>query len=250
MTKAKRLLFLLLIGSCTQPIQAQTGSVDSMIQKLFFALKTKDTSAYLHLFANGQQMDQLYGMALERLSPQERIQIKKAIEKSDPTKKVNADSVFERLLHQFSAPGVMEKRKKEAVQTFQHIIEEGKKKQVDWSVARLISYHLDTAGVSDYQRVQTGVKNLTGVINFSSDDSLYHVSFYNLIYLPLEKSWFEGQFREVIREREQFTPDIIETREITLTDIQEDEPPPPPPPLKKKLKAKGKVTKPKKKSTS
>jgi hypothetical protein len=228
---------------------AQTESIDSQVQKLFSALKSKDTAAYLKLFASGRQMDQVYGLGLERLSPKERADLKKSLKEHDLYKSLNVDSLFQSMLHQYSAPSATEKLRAEAAHKFNSVVIEGEKKGVIWLSATLNSYHLDTFEINKNQIQTTGVKLLNGVIDFSSGDSSYELRFYNLTYLPLDNGWFGGEFIELIRKGESFTPDI-EVVEIATQTIQEVPPPPPPPPAKQKVKTPSVKTKTKTKTKS
>ncbi|HVF80824.1 MAG TPA: hypothetical protein VM884_02780 [Flavisolibacter sp.] len=82
-----------------------------------------------------------------------------------------------------------------------------KKKGVNWSAAKLVTYTTDTTsavGPEMEMFKSSGIKNMKGVIDFTSGDSAYQMSFDKLIYVPAEGGWFGGEFEQVIRKGESF----------------------------------------------
>ena len=211
--------------------QAQVSNADTIVHKLFATLPANDEKAFVALYP----------------SPQQLIELVKNIIASDEVKqqiamsgqKVNMDSIIQVQVAAMSKPEMMAEMTKGFGRNFQQAVERGKAKNIDWKKARFVSYTLDTAATGNDEAMlqKLGYKTMNGVIDFTVDTASYQMQFSKILFLPKEQAWYGGEFGQIVRKGEKFTPDNVETKDVEISTTP-DEPAPPPPPAKSKTKTK------------
>jgi len=237
-------LFILSVAICfsVATVKAQVSSADSMIHKIFATLKAKDEKAFVSLYPNGKQLQNFVRTIMEASMKTEQMQ------QMQKMQNINLDSLVNAQLESLSKPEVMEQMQKSFGRSFQQVIEKGEKKGVNWSNAKLTTYTFDTTvAVNDQEEAmmsELGYKTLKGVMDFTSGDSAYQMSFNKVMYIPAEGGWFGGEFNQVVRKGEGFKTDTeMETTDVNVS-TEKEAPVPPPPPAKPKTKVKTKTTTP------
>ena len=201
MKHLRRLALLLSISFFTASVDAQVSNVDTMIHKLFATLKSKDEASFIALYPNGTQMANLVRSMLNTMFKSPEMQQMMAMD--EKSKNMNIDSLVNAQVSQMNKPETQTEMKKAFSKNFQDIIDKGEKKGVNWSQAQLVSYTLDsTAEASDEEMKMfagAGVKNVKGVISFTSGGADYQMNFDKVLRIPSEGGWFGGELKQVIK---------------------------------------------------
>lgn len=250
MKYAKKFILLFVVYFSIQSINAQVSNPDTMIHKLFASLKAKDEKAFVAMYPNASQMQTLVRAVMDATMRTEEMQ--QMMAQNPQTKGMSLDSIINAQVASLSKPEVVEQMQKGFGKSFQQIIKKGEQKGVNWSHAKLTHYTFDTTAPATVKGIAAlvglGYKNMKGIIDFTSDDSAYQLSFDKIISIPKEDGWFGGEFQQLIRKGESFAAnDDIEVKDEIVT-TTEKVIPPPPPPAKPKVKAKSKTSLPKTKS--
>jgi hypothetical protein len=205
MKYTKSFVLLLIICFSVEAAKAQVSNPDTMIHKLFAALKAKDEKAFVALYPNGPQFAKMMRGMMEGMLKSE--QMKQMMAMDPKSKDMNIDSLINTEVDKMSKPKVFADMARSFGKKFQEAIENGEKKGVNWSTAKLVTYTTDTTGALNNEMEMfksSGIKNMKGVIDFTAGDSAYQMSFDKLIYIPAEGGWFGGEFEQVIRKGESF----------------------------------------------
>jgi hypothetical protein len=219
MKHLKRLALLLVISFVTSTIEAQVTNADTMIHKLFAALKSKDENSFVALYPNGKQMASLMRGMMETMFKSEEMQ--KMMAMDEKSKNMNIDSLINAQVSQVTKPEAQAEMTKSFGKSFQEIIAKGEQKGVNWNQAQLVSYTLDTsAQVNDEEMKMfagAGIKNLKGVIDFKAGGTDYQMNFDKVLFIPSEGGWFGGEFKQVIKKGESFAQGGDPEEETTTT---------------------------------
>jgi hypothetical protein len=208
MKYAKNLALLFAICFSIQSVKAQVNSSDTIIHKLFATLKAKDEKAFVALYPTGPQFAKMMRVMMEGMLNSD--QMKQMMAMDPKSKDLNIDSLINTEVEKMAKPEAFAAMQKSFGKKFKEAIERGEKKGVNWSAAKLVTYTTDTTGDVNPEMEMfksSGIKNLKGIIDFTSGDSAYQMSFDKLIYIPAERGWFGGEFNQVIRKGESFAND-------------------------------------------
>jgi hypothetical protein len=221
MKHIKRLAFLLAISFATSAAEAQVSNADTMINKLFTALKNKDENAFVALYPNGKQMTTMMRGMMEQMFKSEEMQ--KMMSMDEKSKNMNIDSLINAQLSQLSKPETQAEMQKSFGKSFQEIVEKGEKKGINWSEAQLVSYTLDSSAKADDAEMKmfagSGIKNLQGVIDFKAGATDYQMNFEKVLFIPSEGGWFGGEFKQVIKKGESFAQEDDKT-EVAIEEAE------------------------------
>lgn len=215
--KITRSLFLIFTAlAATQVTLAQVSQPDAMVQKIFATLQSKDEKAFVNLYPNAAQFTKLMRSMMEQmLSTPE---VKQAMAADPTSKNMNVDSLINVEVSKISDPESFAQMQKKFSSSFQQIIEKGEKNGVNWSNAQLTNFTIDTAAALDGEMAalkSTGIKAMSGVIDFRSNNTDYHMSFDKVMYLPEEGGWFGGEFPQLARKSESLTGENSATKTKT-----------------------------------
>ena len=206
MKNARRVLFAFLLLSLTN-LQAQEKNADTLVHRVFAALKAKDQQAFIQLYPNAQQFGRFIRNIMEQTMKSE--EIKKLMAADEKSKGLNIDSLIDAQVVAVSSPEAMGKMQEEFEKTFQQIIEKGEKKGIRWNEAKLTGYTLDTVevenGAAPFQ--PKGIKEAKGVIDFMVGTVPYQMAFTKMMYIESEGGWFGADFSQVARKGESLEPD-------------------------------------------
>lgn len=206
MKKLKCLVALFAICFFCTTVQAQVRNADTMVNKLFTALKNKDEASFLALYPTGKQMGNLVKGMLETMFKSPEMQQMMAMD--EKSKNMNIDSLVDVQVSQMNKPETQAEMQKGFARNFKEIIEKGEKKGVNWNQAQLTSYSLDSTSEMEGEEMKmfggSGIKNLKGVIDFRSAGTDYQMNFDKILLIPSENGWFGGEFKQVIKKGESF----------------------------------------------
>lgn len=239
MKKAVVVLFVFL--STQVLVVAQVSNPDTMIYKVFAALKAKDEKAFVALYPNAKQFG---AFALAMLTAE--LASGDNQNSADASTKALMDSFVKAQIVAETASGKYAAMEKTYSEEFTKTIGAGEAKGVKWAEAKLVSYTIDSSKVvgEDAKEVMTakkaGVTKLQGIIDFSVGDSAYQIHYMGMMSASSEGGWFWPSVTAVLRKGELPPPFETEVRSIIVQDVREAPPPPPPPPPKKKVKTKTK----------
>lgn len=206
--KITRSFFLLLMAVvAATSLRAQVSQPDAMVQKIFATLQNKDEKAFVALYPNAAQFTKLMRSMMEQMlnTPE----VKQAMAADPTAKNLNVDSLINAEVSKISDPESFAQMQKKFSSSFQQIIEKGEKKGVNWSNAQLTNFTIDTTAALDGELAAlkpTGIKAMSGVIEFRSNNTDYHMSFDKVMYLPEEGGWFGGEFPQLARKNESLKP--------------------------------------------
>lgn len=210
------LMLLAFIGSGFAGAHAQISSVDTLVHRLFATLKAKDTKAYVALYPSPQQLSRFMKKAIAVQRESLKGLQQRDSSQQDKSSPVNFDSLLVALdsamtaqFNELSKPENYPELEKKYTKGFAPALKQGEEKGVVWSAATLTGYSLDSSAQEDSASVKMlgpGYKNMKGVLDFRSNAKDYQLSFDNAVYFPEEGGWFGGQFKEVIRKGERFSP--------------------------------------------
>ena len=251
MINTRKLLALLIFTLFIETTQAQITSPDTLVHRIFTALKNKDEKAFVALYPNQEQMTKMMSKIMAGLITE--------IAKMDTTnkKKLIGGDFNEMMLEELkkkTKPEQMEKEFGRFAKNFRDIIEKGEQRGIDWNRITLLRYSYDSITMKDETAVKLfgtdGMKTMEGKLYFTSADSVYQVSFHETLYLPEERGWYGAELHQLKKENETLADDT-EIKEVMMESIEEDvPPPPPPPPSKQKTKTTSSKTKTKTKTKS
>ena len=206
MKKLKCLIAFTALLFASTTVQSQVRNADTIVHKLFAALKNKDEATFLALYPTGKQMGNLVKGMLETMFKSE--EMKQMMAMDEKSKNMNIDSLVDVQVSQMNKPETQAEMQKGFSKNFSDIIEKGEKKGVNWSQAQITTYTLDSiSGVDDEDMKMfggSGIKNLKGVIDFRSAGTDYQMNFDKILFIPSETGWFGGEFKEVIKKGESF----------------------------------------------
>jgi hypothetical protein len=206
MKHIKRLILFLAVSFAATTASAQVSTPDSMIHKLFASLKNKDENSFLALYPTGKQMGNLIRSMMETMFKSEEMQ--KMMAMDEKSKNMNIDSLINAQITQATKPETQAEMQKKFGETYSSIIEKGEKKGVNWGNAKLVSFTMDSTAEADDEEMKmfagSGIKNLKGVIDFTSGGTEYQMNFDKVLFIPSEGGWFGGEFKEVIKKGESF----------------------------------------------
>ncbi|HVF97854.1 MAG TPA: hypothetical protein VM871_11050, partial [Flavisolibacter sp.] len=202
-----RCLTLFLASSFTiSQTNAQVAQPDEMVKKIFSTLQTKDEKAFVALYPNAAQFSKMMRtMMVQVLNSPE---VKQAMAMDPTAKNMNIDSMINTQVDQMSKPEAFAEMQKKFSRNFQDAIEKGEKKGVNWNEAKLTSFTTDTTAQLDGEMEalkSTGIKAMTGMIDFRSGTTDYQMKFEKVMYIPAEGGWFGGEFSDVMRKGEKET---------------------------------------------
>lgn len=186
--------------------QAQQTTPDALVQRLFATLQAKDENAYVKLYPNGQQMGRMVRGLMEQMFQSEEM---KAAMAADPAaKNLNLDSLVNAQVSQMSTPEAETKMREKFADNHKKVIDQGQKRGINWSEARLTSVALDSTSGKGDQEAQmmekAGLKAMNAVIDFNAGGTDYQVNVEKMIYIPAEGGWFGGDLKQVVRKGEKF----------------------------------------------
>lgn len=250
-TKCIFLLFTVLIAATT--LHAQARSADDMAQKIFTSFQTKDEKAFIALYPNKEQMMGL----VKKMMKGVMAELKNSPETMEELKKEsngNIDSLLSAEFEKKASPEEMVKMQEKYTKDFRKWIEEGEKKGVSWSNARITKTEIDTVAENDeaMQKLfgSDQFKSMKGSIHFTSNNIAYQLRFGQVMFLPEENGWFGVKVKQIAKEGEPLTnDDDVEVEEMT-EDVEKEVPPPPPSKPKSKVKKKTTTSKTKTKTKS
>lgn len=206
MKHIKRLAFLFPLSLFASAASAQVSSPDSMIHHLFNSIKNKDEKAFVTLYPNTQQMNKLVRGMMETMFKSEEMQ--KMMAMDEKAKNMNIDSLIDVQLAQMNKPETQAEMQKSYGESFRSIIDKGEKKGVNWSQAQLVSFTIDTTANTGDEEMRmfagSGIKAMKGVIDFRAGGTDYQMNYDKVLYIPSERGWFGGEFKQVIKKGESF----------------------------------------------
>jgi hypothetical protein len=204
-------------------LSAQEKSADTMVHKVYRALKSKNETAFISLFPNYEQMKRFLRQSVEAELKQTK----------DPSAaKMSVDSLMEMMMGQMTEEAFNTQMKNEFAHSFHSILEAGEAKGINWNNTVLTHYTLDSL-------VEESFPSMKGVMDLKDGEKEYQLAFNQIVWLDKEGGWFGISLRNIVHKGE------------SLEDAADEElPPPPPPPAKnypgkKEIPAKKPVAKPK-----
>src|SRR5689334_16890093 len=126
-------VFLLFVSAAAI---AQQKSGDTMVHKIFTALKNKNENDFVALFPNYAQMNRFLRSSLEA-------ELKSAPD-SAMARTINVDSMVHAMMGEMTEDAFKEQMQKEFSHSFRSILEEGETKGLNWGNAMLTKYTLDS----------------------------------------------------------------------------------------------------------
>jgi hypothetical protein len=198
MKSTKRIILLIAVSFFINTSYAQVSNADSMIHKIFAALKAKDEKAFVALYPNAKQFGSFMRTMMEKMMKSEQMQQMMAAD--EKSKNMNIDSLITTEVDKLTSPEGFAKMEKEFAKTYQNIIEKGENKGVNWPDATLTSFTIDSAaGLGDELQMlgDVGFKAMKGVIDFRSAGKDYHMNFDKIMFIPSEGGWYGGEFPQL-----------------------------------------------------
>ena len=209
--------FLLFVSAAAV---AQEKSADTMVHKVYRALKSKNETAFISLFPNYEQMRRFLRQSVEA-------ELKQA--KDSSAAKMNVDSLMEMMMGQMTEETFNAQMKNEFSRSFRSILEAGEAKGINWSNAVLTHYTLDSL-------VEESFPSMKGVMDLKDGEKEYQLAFNQMVWLDKEGGWFGISLRNIVHKGEPL--DLVDSvttsvEDVTISDTTVIEtPPPPPPPVK------------------
>ena len=189
-------------------LRAQVGTADSLVQRAFTSLKTKDEKAYLALFPDAERFSRITRTIMEQVLKSDAMQQIFAMD--EKTKNINIDSLIMTEVTRVSSPEEHKAMQEKFVDAFQKTLQKGEAKGVKWSEAKLTGYTIDSTSVTDKEAEQfnlTGLKEAKGVIDFSVGEAAYQLTFGKMMLIPDEGGWFGIDFPQMGRKGESLATD-------------------------------------------
>ncbi|HVK97041.1 MAG TPA: hypothetical protein VM368_04445, partial [Flavisolibacter sp.] len=170
----------------------------------FNIIKTKDEKSFVSLFPNSVQFSKLMRTMMESMFKSE--QMKEMMAADEKSKNMNIDSLINLQIAVFSDPKTIEKMEQSYAKLFQETIKNAESKGINWIDAKLTSYTIDTAsvdeGVESEMIKASGIKNMKGIIDFTSGGKEYQMQFGKVMWIPSENGWFGVDIGPIARKGE------------------------------------------------
>lgn len=176
---------------------AQQATPEAFVASMFNALKTKDSVAFVTNYPNKEQFKKFVRSIAE--AQMKKLEVIAAMKADPNAANLNIDSLLNAQLATFDNPAVFGEMEKKYGENYTQVIQSGEKKGVNWSDAVLTGQTVDSATSDDM--TEAGVKGIKGAIDFTSGGKEYRLRFSEAVYLPAEKGWFGGDFKDVLARR-------------------------------------------------
>jgi hypothetical protein len=204
MKNTKHIFFLLSFSFVLVTSQAQVIHPDTMVHKIFVALKNRDEKAFVALYPNKEQMLKLFSRIMSGLTVE--------LAKMDTTNKQDVSPeelnklMLEKMKEKMSGEEI-DKEYRKVARNFNQLIEQGQQKGIEWKKIVLSRYTYDTARLKDDAAIKffgsDEVKSMKGVIYFKSGADAYQVSFKEIMFLPDEGGWYGGELHSLKKQESQ-----------------------------------------------
>ncbi len=202
----KALLFIISVFLIGSSVQAQVHNADTMVHRIFTALKMEDSKAYISIQPNVSQLTKLMmGMSMGLTNEVHKSQPAGG---SDVTEREESKIGKDSIIKVFTKTAVEEINflQKIWAREFATALQRGKEKGIDWSDAELISYTIDTTvmdkrGEKKVARGIKGEKGMRGELRLKSKGNVYHLLFDRLMFLP-DEGWFGVSLGMLLHESE------------------------------------------------
>ncbi|HYO22603.1 MAG TPA: hypothetical protein VER36_09360 [Flavisolibacter sp.] len=197
MKNTKRLILSVALFLTTAS-HAQVSNPDTMVQRIFTALKARDEKAMVALYPNKDQMLKLFSRIMSGLVAE--------IAKADTTnkKEINTPDLNQMMLEkmkQMSTEQEINKEYEKVANEFRKIINEGEQKGIKWDGIIFSKSTLDIKDLTDETAIKifgsAGMKEMKGTLYFSSGNAAYNLRFSDVLYLPEEGGWYGGRLRSL-----------------------------------------------------
>ncbi len=179
-------------GLTVQTVQAQITSPDTLVHRIFNALKNKDEKAFVALYPTSEQMTRLLKKVVAGAEEFGNDSISK--------RELLPGGINQEVVKELQEKMITEDFSKEYdryARNFQNIILAGESKGIDWGKAVLVKYWFDTTRIKDEMMVMVlgsnAGKMMTGFIEFTFLGRAYQVHFKETLYLPDEQGWFGAE---------------------------------------------------------
>ena len=240
MKNTLRFALVIALFFSVQSIHAQVSTADSLVQKVFATLKSKDEKAFVALYPNAPQFGRFIRTIMEQAMKSDVV--KQAMAADEKSKNMNIDSLINSQVTAVSNPETFGKMQDEFGKSFQKIVEKGEQKGVNWNEAKLTGFTIDSSSMEGMEGVPfklNGLKEAKGVIDFTVGGSAYQIAYNKMMYIQSEGGWFGAEFTQLARKGESLEPDApVFSAEDSAAMSMVDTTAAPSEPVKKKTKTK------------
>lgn len=176
MKKTSLLLTLCLILFFSVQTQAQVKDKDTMIQRIFTAVKNSDEQAYLKLFPSFTQLQALFNHMLDNM------------------KDSSMRMVMRQQFQQLNEETYKQKMGEELKSSFRQLIQNGKEKGINWADLSYVGSHSEEENVDEI-----GGKQISGTIQLKDASQEYNLYFSDVIWSEPHKAWFGAMLKGITR---------------------------------------------------
>jgi hypothetical protein len=216
MKKCSGLLICCLVLLFAFRAEAQVKDKDTLVQRIYRAVKNTDEQAFVQLFPNYTQIRAILDNMLEKV------------------KDSSARAMMAQSFLQLNETVYKTKMLTEITSSFQKLIKQGTDKGITWSDLAFTGSNMEEESMEDF-----GGKQLKGVIHLKDAKQEYDLHFSETIWSEPEKAWFGAILRGIVKKGEPLASlddysgmDSTVTVDEVITATDSIAPPPPPPPPK------------------
>jgi hypothetical protein len=196
--------------------EAQIKDKDTLVQRIYRAVKNSDEQAFVKLFPDYRQIRAILDNILEKVKDSsERAMMAQGF------LQLNEDMYKDKMIHEITG-------------SFQKLIKQGTDKGITWSHLAFTGSNVEEEILEDF-----GSKQLKGVIHLKDANQEYDLHFSETIWSEPEKAWFGAILRGIVKKGEPIASlddfsgmDSTVTVDSVMMSMDSIAPPPPPPPPK------------------
>lgn len=197
--------------------EAQVKDKDTLVQRIYRAVKNTDEQAFVKLFPDYKQIRAILDNMLEKVQDSSARAMM-----AQGFLQLNEDMYKDKMLHEITG-------------SFQKLIKQGTDKGITWSDLAFTGSNVEEENLEDF-----GSKQLKGVIHLKDAKQEYDLHFSETIWSEPEKAWFGAILRGIVKKGEPLASlddfsgmDSTVTVDEVITTMDSIAPPPPPPPPSK-----------------
>lgn len=235
MNKTRFFIALCFLLFSSVKVQAQIKDKDTLVQRIFTAVRNNDEQAYLKLFPSFNQLQAIFNHMLDNM------------------KDSSMQKVLRQQFQQLKEEEYNRKLMEELKISFQQLMQKGREKGINWVDLTYVGSSTKEEDVDELVGRQ-----FSGIIQLKDARQEYDLHFSDVIWSEPAKAWFGAMLNGITLKGEPLKSPLEEFREVDsalmVTDsiliTEEVQPPPPPPPAKKPATKKPLEKKPVKSGTS
>jgi hypothetical protein len=216
MKKSSGLFMFCLVLLFTFSAEAQVKDKDTLVQRIYRAVKNTDEQAFVKLFPDYRQIRAILDNMLEKVKDSATRAMM-----AQGFLQLNEDVYKDKMLHEITG-------------SFQKLIKQGQDKGITWSNLAFTGSDVEEEHLEEF-----GAKQLKGVIHLKDAKEEYDLHFSETIWSEPEKAWFGAILRGIVKKGEPLASlddfsgmDSTVTVDTVMMAMDSIAPPPPPPPPK------------------